>query len=256
MFPCRNFSYYPTFARSTSNSLCITHKKNNLFVSTKTIKIGDKTYRLPCFLLNHVAELEQLLKTKTFKEAVILLAAKYDVSLALPIQNIKRYIYPTVGGKLVPKPIQFKSTFKLMEIVTVTQTFPIQPNVIPYWDDARRIAVCADNAKTFITSFSDMKTNCKYWVNTLPTFSQSYYYAVISSTTRLNAHSGFLLLQDDSLVFVPVINKNLVFLYQPYSEGTSFIFSYLGINGETPYTTIMNMYIPQQLSCIYGLVKT
>jgi hypothetical protein len=256
MFPCKNFSYYPKFARSTSNSLCITHKKNNLFVSTKTIKIGDKTYRIPCFLLNHVAELEQLLKTYTFKEAVILLAAKYDVSLALPIQNIKRYIYPTVGGKLVPKPIQFKVTFKLMETVTVTQTFPTQKNVITYSDDARRVAVCADNTKTFITSFSDMKKECTFWVNKLPTFSQPYYYAVISSTTLLNAHSGVLLLQDDSLVFVPVINKNLVFLYQPYSEGTPFIFAYLGVNGETPYTTIMNMYIPQQLSCIYGLVKT
>ena len=225
-----------------------------MFASTKTIKVGNNVYRIPCFLINHLEELEDLLKTMTIKEAILFLADKYNISLR-PIQNIKRYIYPTVGGKSVPKPIQFKVSFKLMEHISV-DVLPVNTNAQIYNEDARRVVVCKDDTKTFLSSFAEISKSSEYWVSTLPNFKQSYYYAVISSTTLLNAHTGFLILQGDDLIFLPVIYNDLVFLYQPYSEGTPFIFVYVGLNGDTPLTIIKNLYIPQQVSCIYGLVKT
>jgi hypothetical protein len=255
MFPCKNFSYYPQFARATSNSLCIAPKnakKNNLFASTKLVKIGDISYRIPCFLLNHIEELEILLKTMTIKEAIIFLADKYNISLRR-IQNIKRYIYPTVGGKSVPKPIQFKVSFKLMDITSLDTPPPSFNNSVSFTGDTREVFICNDDTKTF----SSFASKSGYWASTLPDFTKSsYYYAVISSTNLLNAHTGLLILQTNGLVFLPVIHKDLLFLYQPYSTGTPFIFLYIGLNGDTPLTIIQNLYIPQQASCIYGLVKT
>ncbi len=254
MFHCKNFTYTPPFSRATSNQICTTYKKNNLGITTKTIQIGYKLYRIPCFLSNHVEELTFLLKTMKFKDAVILLAKKYDVVISPPVQHIKRYTYSTNIGKSVPIPIQFKVTFKLMEHMT-TVSIPVAKSQV-YTDDARRVVVCNDDTKTFLSSYAEMKSQSNFWTDTLPSFTQPYYFALIVSNELVNAHSGFLILQGDDLIFLPVIDNRFVFVYKPYAEGTSFRFMYIGDDLKILINTLNNLYLPTPASCIYGLTNT
>jgi hypothetical protein len=255
MFHCRNFDYTPPFARATSNQTCVTTKKNNLKMSKKTIQIGYKLYILPCFLLDHVDELTFLLKTMKFKDAVIKLAEKYDVSIAPPVQNIKRYIYPTNIGKSVPIPIQFKITFKLMELVTPVGLPPIKGSQ-SYTDHARRVIVCNDDTKTFTSSYSEMVKNSSFWSDIIPSFTKPYYFALIISNNLLTAQSGLLILQGDDVIFVPVMEDRFVFIYKPYSEGTSIRFMYIGDDTKILIHTLTNLYLSTPQSCRYGLIDT
>ena len=253
MFPCKNFNVRPAFSRDTSNSLCITTKKNNIFSSTKTIRVGNKLFIIPCFLVSHMEELILLAKTIGVKAAIESLAEKYGVSLKPPIQNIRRYIYPTSNGKLVSPVIQFHVTFKLMETAVVKMPIPAQGNTFIFSQDARYVSVCNDDTITFSTTITDMKNYAKYWISTLPPlsyFDRHYFYAAILSTNLSTAHTGYLIVQEGRLIFLPVINNYLIFLYQPYVENTSFTFLYCGTNSDNAITKIKNLYLPPTSTCL------
>jgi hypothetical protein len=200
-------------------------------------------------------ELRTLLKIMPMNKVITILAKKYNISLR-PIKTVKRYTYPTVGGVIVPNVIQFKVSFKLMEHMAVTVSIPTYPNSQVFLNDARRVSVCNDDTKTFSSSFTKISTEAGYWLSTLPNFKQHYYFAVISATNLLNAHTGLLILQGDDLIFLPIVNNYLIFLYKPYSEGTPFLFLFIGENEDNAITIIKNMYLTQQNSCAYGLIKT
>ena len=47
------------------------------------------------------------------------------------------------------------------------------------------------------------------------------------STNILNAHTGILMLKYDRVIFIPIILKQLIFLYKPHMEKDKFHFSYI-----------------------------
>lgn len=217
----------PYLPRSTTNSLCTTQKKYNYFVSNQTVQQGNKLFRVPCFLVNYIPELMDLLTSLSFVKAVEVLAEKYNVNIKPPIQNVRRYRYNTNGTKIVPPVTQFAKTFVFDEKAVV----PSHPTIGLYkamTQDARYFSACNDDTLTFSKTFTDMKINATYWVSILPDFTFPYYYVAVNSTSNiLNAHTGIIMLVDDRIIFLPVILKELIFLYKPYEENSSFNFLYI-----------------------------
>jgi hypothetical protein len=222
MLPCRESPTKPEQARATTNNLCYTNTGSNQYLSTKTIKIGNLLIRIPCFLLFHEEEFIVLASQVGYINAVKLLAIKYNVNIATPIHNVKRYKYDSTGYTPTYRTIQFTGSFILDEIAANTQSITAEnDNWSVLHNDARYISVYNDDTKTISTTFTEMKTNATFWVSKLPEFESPVYYAVINSSKNpSNAQSGCLLLQGDRIIFVPVILNDVFLLYQPYSEKT------------------------------------
>jgi hypothetical protein len=248
---CKNVNYTNT-NKNTTNSLCITYKKHNIFSSTKTVQVGNILYRIPCFILPYIPELKFLLQKVNIKEAIKILAEKYKVSLRPPIQNIRRYIYPTANYKVIPPVTQFSVTFKLTEKAIVNVPLPSHPKFIQMHNDARYISVCNNDTFTFSDLVSDMIKNNSYWFSTLPIFTTHYLYAAIdNSSTILTSHTGYVIMQNNRLIFLPTISNELIFLYQKYVENSSFVFLYVGRNFGNATTLIQNLYFSSPLSCYF-----
>lgn len=223
--PCLSAPLYPIQARATTNSLCRTNRKHNNFVSTQTIRLGNILVPIPCFLLPHIGEFTTLITQVGYIKAIKLLAAKYNVNIAPPLQNVTRYVYPNVDIGTMPPVIQYNSSFVLNELASVTSLD--FPNLDDNWsvmrNDARYVSVCNDDTTTFSYTFTDMKKLAKYWASKLPKFELPYYTVLINANKNpLNTQSGCLFLRDERVIFVPVIYNLLFLFYNPYPANTPF----------------------------------
>jgi hypothetical protein len=221
--PCRSAPLYPIQPRATSNSLCLTNRKHNNFVSNQTIQIGNILVPIPCFLLPHTEEFNTLIAQVGYLQAIKLLAAKYNVNIEPSRQNVKRYIYPNVDIGVMPPVIQYNTSFILNELAPVPSYVPDYDKWSVRRNDARYVSVCNDDTTTFSYTFTDMQTLAKYWTSKLPTFTSPYYTVLINSNQNpLNTQSGFLLLSGNRIIFVPIIYNVLFLFYTAYPENQPF----------------------------------
>jgi hypothetical protein len=231
--PCRDSPLRPIQTRATTNSLCNTNIRQRHFVSTKTIQVGNTLIPIPCFLLPHIEEFTLLTKQVGYIQAVKILAAKYNVNIKPTLQNVTRYVYPNVDIGVLPPVIQFHISFQLGETAPITSSVVLPDLANDNWsvmiNDARYVRLCNDDTTTFSHLYTEMKTLAKYWVSKLPIFDEPFYYALVNSSRRpLNTHSGCLLLQNDRIIFVPVIFNPLFLFYNAYSENTPINILYIG----------------------------
>jgi hypothetical protein len=229
LLPCLDAPLFPIHPRATSNSLCVTNRLHNNFVSNKTIQVGNKLLAIPCFILPYTDEFAKLIPQVGYFDAIKLLAVKYNVNIDPERQNVKRYIYPNVNFGTMPPVIQFNSSFRFDELANVS----ILPLVGKDWSimskDARYVSVCNDDTKTFSSSYTEMQSLAKYWTAKLPTFEEQYYYVLVqSSKDTYNTQSGCLLLDNDRIIFVPIIYNELFLFYKSYLENTPINLLYIG----------------------------
>lgn len=250
---CNRNYVLSTIPTETSNSLCVTTKKNNVFSSSKTIQVGNILYTVPCFLVKHIDELKQLLSKMNISDAIKLLAAKYGINLNPVVQNVKRYKYSIVSIKLIPNVIQFKVSFRLDEKASLPPDQSIYvPNCIHYMNDAKYISVCNDDTVTFSKNISDIVNQSSYWYSTLPKVPN--FYVVINNTesnTVLTAQTGNIRIYQDRLVFIPLIFNEFIFLYKPYPTNTSFKFLYSGDIFDAAISIMTDLFDTTQDSCFY-----
>lgn len=251
---CKKFYKSSLIPIESSNSLCITTKKNNIFSSSKTIQVGNILYTVPCFLINHIDELKQLLKKMNISDAIKLLATKYGVDINPVVKNVKRYKYSIVSVKLIPDVVQFNISFRLDEKIALPPSSVLRENYQVYLSDARYISICNDDTVTFSKYISDMIKNSSYWYSILPK-TKLFYVAInnVNTNTVLTAQTGFVVIDEpqDRIFFVPVIFNDFVFLYKPYAQNTSFKILYSGDIFDAAMTIVTDLLYTSQDSCFY-----
>ena len=249
LLPCRTAPLIPIQPRATTNSLCRVNAKVNHFISSKTIQIGNILVPIPCFLLPYENEFRTLIKQVGYIQAAKLLAAKYNVDITPPLQNISRYKYPVVNTQPYPPVIQFHASYRLEEQAIIPTIGPF-PKFSVISNDARYISLCNDDTKTFSKTITDMKQYATFWWSKLPTFTEPIYSCTIDTTNQLlTAHTGCLFIQADRLVFVPVIRNTLFILYNKYTELTPIKFLYIGTSQNLAQSIIEQLYLNSISSC-------
>jgi hypothetical protein len=247
--PCSSVTLTPALARATTNNICLTNKKNN--VLTTTIKLGNRTFLVPCGVIKYLPELKLLLTKMTLRDALLFLIKKYDIPIpSKPIQNVKRYQYPTANAKIEYPILQFNTSFRLGSINV--GTFLISnPIFVEKVNDARILEVCNDDTKTFSTLYTDMLKNATYWLTTLPSFQEaSYTYCIIRPTngSLKKAITGSITLRGNVLVFTPVILRALLFFYQPYPPNTDITIVYSNSDVSSILTYIQQNYFKDSVN--------
>jgi hypothetical protein len=241
--PCSSISLTPVLSRATTNTVCVPVKKNN--VPTTTIKLGDRTFVVPCGVVKYLPELKLLLTKMTLREALLFLIKKYDIEVPTrAIENKKRYTYATSDAKINFPILQYNSSFRLGN-TSIGIHLINNPLFAEKISDARVLGVCNDDTKTFSYLYSDMLKNATYWLSTLPTFKEgSYTYCIIRPTngTLKKTISGSIILLQNQLIFTPIILKALLFFYQPYAPNTDITIIYSNPDVSTVLTKIQETY--------------
>jgi hypothetical protein len=249
LLPCRSAPQQPIQPRSTSNSLCHVNTEVNNFMSNKTLQIGNILIPIPCFLIPHESEFRSVIEQVGYIKAVKLLAAKYNVNIAPPKKNVRRYKYPVVNMQPYPPVIQFSISYRLEEPAIIPPLGPF-PNFSVISNDARYISLCNDDTKTFSKTITDMKQYATFWWSKLPNFTDPLYYCTINTTNQLlTAHTGCLFILANRLVYVPVIRNALFIMYSKYSELTPIKFLYIGSSQDTAHDIISQLYLTSTDSC-------
>ena len=181
----------------------------------------------------------------TLRDALLFLIKKYDIPIpSKPIQNVKRYQYPTANAKIEYPILQFNTSFRLGNINV--GTFLISnPIFVEKVNDARILEVCNDDTKTFSSLYTDMLKNSTYWLSTLPSFQEaSYTYCIIRPTngTLKKVISGSITLRGNVLVFTPIILRTLLFFYEPYPPNTDITIIYSNPDVSTVLSHIQEKY--------------
>ena len=245
-------------SRATSNTLCVTAKKNtvpttiisimNNIVYPKAIR-GQPQFLVPCGILPYVKELTELLKTMSLRDALIFLIQKYDIPQSTPaITNQKRYQLPTANFKVLNPILQYTSSFRLSSKVA-GNSVPITTFFVQKLTDARVLTLCNDDTKTFSSSYTDMLKNATYWISTLAPFTKDgdYTFCVVRPLqgSLKQFITASITLKDNQLIFTPVILRVVLSFYEPYgpvdfsimftSPLLSEIFKYLNAQYEKIY---------------------
>ena len=216
-------------SRATTNTLCVTSKKNN--VPTAIISIrdnivyptairGQPQFLVPCGILSHLKELTELLKTLTLRNALIFLIQKYDIPQSTPaVTNQKRYQLPTANSKVLNPILQYTSSFRLSSKVP-GNSVPIDTFFAEKLSDARVLTLCNDDTKTFSTLYTDMLKNATYWLSTLAPFAKDgdYTFCVVRPIqgSLKQFITASISLKDNLLIFTPVIARVVLSFYEPY----------------------------------------
>lgn len=216
-------------SRATSNTLCVTSKKNtvpttiisimNNIVYPKAIR-GQPQFLVPCGILPYVKELTELLKTMSLRDALIFLIQKYDIPQSTPaITNQKRYQLPTANFKVLNPILQYTSSFRLSSKVA-GNSVPISTAFVQKLTDARVLTLCNDDTKTFSSSYTDMLKNATYWISTLAPFTKDgdYTFCVVRPLqgSLKQFITASITLKDNQLIFTPVILRVVLSFYEPY----------------------------------------
>jgi hypothetical protein len=237
--PCSSITLTPALARATTNTICLTTKKNN--VATTTIKINKRTFIVPCGVAKYIPELELLLTRMNIREAILFLIKKYNIEIPHKnFENKKRYIYPTADAKIKYPILQFNTSFRLGNL---TDSIIISNNPLfsEKNQDSMILEICNDDTKTFSSKYTDMLVNATYWLGTLPSFVEySYVFCIIRPTngSLKNAISGSIVLINNTLVFTPIILKILLFYYKPYKQNTDITIIYSNTEVNAIFTYI------------------
>jgi hypothetical protein len=244
--PCSAISLTPALSRATTNTICIPTTRNN--VPTTTIKLGDRTFRVPCGVVKYLPELKFLLTKMSLRNAILFLIQKYNIPVPTRgIQNVKRYQYPTSNATIKYPIIQFNTSFRLGQAILGSRILK-NPLFVEKRDDARILEVCNDDTKTFSVLYTDMLKNCTYWLSTLPSFVEaSFTYCIIRPTNASlkKAITGSISLRGNVLVFTPIILRPLLFIYQPYIPNTDITIMYSNSNVSTILTYIQETYFQE-----------
>jgi hypothetical protein len=216
-------------SRATSNTLCVTAKKNtvpttiisimNGIVYPKAIR-GQPQFLVPCGILPYVKELTELLKTMSLRDALIFLIQKYDIPQSTPaITNQKRYQLPTANFKVLNPILQYTSSFRLRSKIS-GNSVPISTFFVEKLSDARVLTLCNDDTKTFSSSYTDMLKNATYWISTLAPFTKDGDYTFCVVRPLQGSLKQFITasisLKDNLLIFTPVILRVVLSFYEPY----------------------------------------
>lgn len=216
-------------SRVTTNTLCVTTKKNNIpttiisimnnIVYPKAIR-GQPQFLVPCGILPYLKELTELLKTLTLRNALIFLIQKYNIPQSTPaVTNQKRYQLPTADTKVLNPILQFTSSFRLSSKIP-GNSVPITTFFAEKLSDARVLTLCNDDTKTFSTLYTDMLKNATYWLSTLAQFTKDgdYTFCVVRPIqgTLKQFITASISLKDNVLIFTPVIARVVLSFYEPY----------------------------------------
>lgn len=248
-----NRNYVPSIIPSeTTNTLCVTTKKNNVVSSSKTIQIGNILYTVPCFLVNHVDELKLLLKKMNISDAIKVLAVKYGVDLNPVIKNVKRYKYSIVSVNLLPSVIQFSVSFKLDEhVYGLGGIYENSDLYTVYEADSRYISICNNDTVTFSKTIQEFESLSVYWWSTLPTL--PFYAAInkVNSNNSVTTQTGKVSRRGERIFFTPIIFNDFVFVYKPYEENTSFKILYAGSMFDSAISVVTDILHETRFSCLY-----
>jgi len=216
-------------SRATSNSLCVTSKKNNVpttiisimnsIVYPKAIR-GQPQFLVPCGIIPYVKELTELLKTLSLRDALIFLIQKYNIPQNTPaVTNQKRYQLPTANSKVLNPILQYTSSFRLSSKIS-GNSVPISTAFVQKLSDARVLTLCNDDTKTFSSSYTDMLVNATYWLSTLAPFTKDgdYTFCVVRPIqgSLKQFITASITLKDNLLIFTPVILRVVLSFYEPY----------------------------------------
>ena len=216
-------------SRATTNTLCVTSKKNNLPTTIISIKNnivyptairGQRQYLVPCGILPYLKELTELLKTLSLRDALLFLIQKYNIPQNTPaITNQTRYQLPTANSKVLNPILQFTTSFRLSSKIP-GNSVPITIFYAEKLSDARVLILCNDDTKTFSTLYTDMLKNATYWLSTLAQFTKDgdYTFCVVRPIqgTLKQFITASISLKDNLLIFTPVIARVVLSFYEPY----------------------------------------
>ena len=216
-------------SRATTNTLCVTTKKNNLPTTIISIKNnivyptairGQRQYLVPCGILPYLKELTELLKTLSLRDALLFLIQKYNIPQNTPaITNQKRYQLPTANSKVLNPILQFTTSFRLSSKVA-GNSVPINTYFAEKLSDARVLILCNDDTKTFSTLYTDMLKNATYWISTLAQFTKDgdYTFCVVRPIqgSLKQFITASISLKDNHLIFTPIIARVVLSFYEPY----------------------------------------
>jgi hypothetical protein len=228
------FNDFRPGSRSNTNAVCKKREVIVPFLTTSIFikKLGRKIV-IPCDLLKHKVELEVLIETESIQRAVQLLMKKYDIVVPpKPIQEIKRYVYPTADKKLLFPVLAFNASFRLGREADLNRT-----NLPDYvMGKSYLLELCNDDTVTFSVTVTDMVVKAKYWLSTLnlpcyciigPTNGQknqlisgyiSYgeNFTALTEDSAQNASASF----SDRIIFTALIFNSLYLFYEEYAEDT------------------------------------
>ncbi len=242
------FNNFQPGSRSNTNTIC-KEKKSVVppFITTTVFikKIGRRIV-IPCDLVIHKVELESLLDDMTIQKAVQTLIKKYNIPLPTkPIQEIKRYVYPTADKKLLFPILTFNASFRLGQEAYLNKVL---------FDDyvmgkSYLLEVCNDDTVTFSTAVSDIQEKATYWLSTLnlpvyciigPTNGQSnqlisgYLYYGENNITNVTDVATY----SNRIIFTSLIFNKLYLFYEEYPENTNITIFY-----KTKQLSILTNYL-------------
>ena len=229
------FNNFHPGSRANTNSICKAKIPDIVPFFTTTIfikKIGRRIV-IPCDLLKYKLELEGLLDGMSIQRAVQTLIKKYNIPLPeKPIQEIKRYVYPTADKKLLFPVLAFNASFRLGEEAYVDN--------ILYADyvmgKSYMVELCNDDTVTFSVEVTDMQKKATYWLSTL----NLPCYCIIGPTNgqKNQLISGYLYYGDNiiddqvvasysnRIIFRALIFNSLYLFYEEYPENTNITIFY------------------------------
>lgn len=226
------FNNFQPGSRSNTNAIC---KKNEVIVPFLTTsifikKLGRKIV-VPCDLVKHKVELESLIEKISIQLAVQLLMKKYNiVAPPKPVQEIKRYVYPTADKKLLFPVLAFNTSFRLGREADLNRT-----NLPDYvMGKSYLLELCNDDTVTFSDTVTEMLEKAKYWLSTLdlpcyciigPTNGQKnqlisgyLYYGSNFTPLTENAAEEATASFSDRIIFTSLIFNSLYLFYEEYAE--------------------------------------
>ena len=232
------FNNFKPGSRASTNNICKKKQIVEPFLTTSIYikKIGRKIV-VPCGLVEHKVELEELIGTMTINLAVQLLMKKYGISVPIPqTQEVKRYVYPTANKKLQFPVLAFNASFRVGGEALVLSPIP-QPNFVI--GKSYILEVCNDDTVTFSFTISDMETLATYWLSTLiiPC------YCIVGPTNgqKNQLISGYISYDTNypnRIIFTALIFNSLYLFYEEYSEFTNITIFY-----KTTSLTILTNYL-------------
>lgn len=236
LLACSSSFLTPALSRATTNNRCIVNSK---FTITYTpVTIDNQRVLIPCPLFKYLSEIKILMQTQSLKNAIIEIANKYNIPLEQP-QNIKRYTYPTVNGRISTPLIQYNSTFKLVKNPDAVQstTFNTSLGYSEVTHKSYLVGVCNDDTKTFSYTYTDMALYAGYLLSTLniEPINNVRIYCITCRTNDRNlvkTISGYIRYFNNQLFFTPVISKLLLPRYIPYNDNTDITILYTNNNLE------------------------
>ncbi len=233
LLSCSSSLLTPVLSRATTNNRCVVNTK---FTITYTpVILGNQRVLIPCLLINYLPEIKVLLQTQSLKQTIIDLSKKYNLPL-MQEQNIKRYTYPTVNGRIPVQIIQFNSTFKLLKTIdSIPSSTPDVSLDYIITNKTYIVGICNDDTKTFSYTYTDMVKYASYLLSTLniDIVSNPGVFCVTCNTNDSNLVKtipGYIRYLNNQLIFTPILSKLLLPRYIPYDENTDITILYTGSN--------------------------